>query len=1109
MTSQFVRYTLGLDIGIASVGWAVLRNGLDGEPYRIENLGVRIFDKAEVPKTGASLAAPRRNARGSRRVIRRRRHRKERIKRLIEQEGIMTQAEMTQLFQNSSFEKSVYEIRVEALDRILTREEAVRLLIHFAQRRGYQSNSKAEEAKDSESGSVKQGISENRKIMEERGYRTFGEMLLMDERFHYEHNGLKIFVPHNKPSEYKATAERSMLKKELEMIFSAQRALKSQWFSETLETAYMEIWSSQRSFDEGPGGNSPYGGNQIEKMLGTCFDGESRAPKASYSAEYFRLLEGVNHLRIESLDGGSFPLTQEQRELVVAAAKKSASLTYAQLRKMLGLTDNQYFNTVRYGSKTDKKAEKEPEKGTEKEAEKKKFGHLQFYHQLRTALDKVKTGAADTLTWEQRDEIARILTMYKADRRRNDELRKAGIPEEYIAALLPLAPTKAMHLSVTALRKLIPYLEDGMSYSNAQFEAFGGQGSASTAPKKNKLSLNDIDEITNPVVRRAVSQSIKVINAIVRQYGAPERVRIELAREIGKSFKDRGEIEKSQADNAKNNERVKAKISEYKSGHITGQDIVKFKLFEEQDGICLYSGKNLDIARLFEPGYVDIDHIIPYSVSFDDSYSNKVLVLAAENRQKGNRIPFAYFGQDISRWKKFETLVTNTVKGYRKRKNLLLKHLSEEQSNGFKQRNLQDTQYLSRVVFRLIENHLQFAETAPGKRHTQPVNGAITAQVRKRLGIEKIRENGDLHHAVDAAVIACITPGMIEKITRYAKNQERFYATAKGYVDMATGELLTRAQYEATENIRFPEPWLGFRSELEARISDHPQEEIARRKLPHYENSEEIRPIFVSRMPNHKVTGAAHLETIRSPKGGAGLTVSKTSLTELKLDKDGEIAGYYRKEDDPLLYEALKAQLKAFGGDGKKAFKEPFHKPKHNGEDGPIVKKVKVQGSATLTVPVNHGAAANGSMVRLDVFYVDGEGYYFVPVYVSDVVKPELPSRAVVAGKQTEGWKAMDEDCFMFSLYPKDLIRIRSNRDIKLKPANKNSDLQGYSVNDCLCYFVGFDISNGALSVETHDRKFVRPGLGGKTLLRIEKYQVDVLGNYFPVALPEKRMKFR
>ena len=1098
MTSQSIRYTLGLDIGIASVGWAVLRNGLDGEPFKIENLGVRIFDKAEVPKTGASLAAPRREARSSRRVVRRRRHRKERIKCLIEQEGIMTQAEISQLFQNSSFEKSVYKIRVEALDRLLTKEEAVRLLIHFTQRRGYKSNSKAEEAKDNENGVIKQASSQNRQIMKEHRYRTFGEMLLMDERFYYtQPDGSRIFIPHNKASDYKVTAERSMLADELHMIFAVQRSMGSLWFSDTFETAYMEVWSSQRSFDEGPGGKSPYGGNQIEKMLGTCFDGDLRAPKASYSAEYFRLLQDVNHLRIVSIDGVSSPLTQEQRNIVVAAAKKSGSLTYTQLRKKLELSDDQYFNALYYGDKTTI------------EAEKKKFGHLQFYHQLRTALDKVEKGAADTLTWEQRDEIARILTVYKADDRRTDELRKAGIPEKHIDALLPLSPTKAMHLSITALKKIIPYLEAGMSYSDALSKAYGNQSNASVAPKKNKLSLNDIEEITNPVVRRAVSQSIKVINAIVRQYGAPERVRIELAREMGKNFKDRDKITKSQTANSVENERIKSQISEYKSDHITGQDIVKFKLFKEQDGICLYSGKNLDIARLFEPGYVDIDHIIPYSISFDDSYNNKVLVLSSENRQKGNRIPYVYFGQDSNRWGQYETLVNNTVRSYRKRKNLLLKSLSEAQIDGFKQRNLQDTQYLSKVIFRLIEDHLQFAETAPGKKHTQPVNGAITAQVRKRLGIEKIREDGDLHHAVDAAVIACITPGMIQKITKYAQNHERFYATAKGYVDIENGELLTRAQYEALDNIRFPEPWTGFRSELEARVSDHPQETIAQLKLPHYENGEEIRPIFVSRMPNHKVTGATHEATIRSKKGCPGSTVSKTPLVKLKLDKHGEIAGYYRKEDDPLLYEALKARLKAFDGDGKKAFAEPFHKPKHNGEPGPIVNKVKIQESATLTVPVNHGVAANGSMVRLDVFYVDGEGYYFVPIYTADTVKSELPNRAVVAGKPAQDWKVMDDSCFVFSLYSKDLLRIRSNKGIKLKAANKDADLQEYSTNDCLCYFIKFGISTGALSIETHDRKFAQTSLGGKTLLSIEKYQVDVLGNYFPVTLPEKRMKFR
>lgn len=154
-------YTLGLDIGIASVGWAVLLNDENGEPYKIEDLGVRIFEAAEHPKTGASLAQPRRQARGMRRCVRRRRHRKERIKNLIDSSGLMRHEQMETLFAASGFQKDVYTLRQEGLDRTLAPDEWVRVLIHLSQRRGYRSNSKAEEAKEKENGVLKEAISAN------------------------------------------------------------------------------------------------------------------------------------------------------------------------------------------------------------------------------------------------------------------------------------------------------------------------------------------------------------------------------------------------------------------------------------------------------------------------------------------------------------------------------------------------------------------------------------------------------------------------------------------------------------------------------------------------------------------------------------------------------------------------------------------------------------------------------------------------------------------------------------------------------------------------------------------------------------------------------------
>ena len=204
------------------------------------------------------------------------------------------------------------------------------------------------------------------------------------------------------------------------------------------------------------------------------------------------------------------------------------------------------------------------------------------------------------------------------------------------------------------------------------------------------------------------------------------------------------------------------------------------------------------------------------------------------------------------------------------------------------------------------------------------VNGAVTAYMRKRWGIAKIREDGDTHHAVDAVVIGCTTDGMIQKVSRYASWHECHYMrteTGSILIDPSTGEIKQE----------FPYPWEHFRKELEARTANDPSRAVAALKLPFYmdDDAPRVHPLFVSRMPTRKVTGAAHKDTVKSAKAkDDGYAIVKRPLTALKLDKDGEIAGYYKPESDRLLYEALKKQLIAHGGDGAKAFEKPFYKPK-------------------------------------------------------------------------------------------------------------------------------------------------------------------------------------
>ena len=1080
-------YAIGLDVGITSVGWAAV--ALDGEdrPCGIIGMGSRIFDAAEQPKTGDSLAAPRREARSARRRLRRHRHRNERIRALLVSAGLVTKEQLDRLFDGQL--EDIYALRVRALDECVTREELARILLHLSQRRGFRSNRKGAATK--EDGELLTAVSANRERMRENGYRTVGELLLKDAAYR-EHK-------RNKGGNYIATVGREMVEDEARQIFAAQRSLGNDAAAEALETAYFEILLGQRSFDEGPGDGSPYAGGQIERMVGTCtFEpGETRAARACYSFEYFSLLEAINHIRILE-NGAGTALNGEQREKLISLAHRSADLNYAKIRKELGLTDSQTFNMVAYG-KADDPAEAE---------KKTRFNHLKAYHQMRSAFEKAAKGSFVTITREQRNAIGQTLSLYKTSAKIRPALADAGLTEAEIDTAETLSFSKFGHLSAKACDRIIPFLEQGMRYSEAceaagyDFKAHGGEKSRLLPP----LGEAEKADLTSPVVLRAISQTIKVVNAIIRERGgSPTFLNIELAREMARDFSERNKIKKEQDQNRARNERLLERIkTEYGKASPTGQDLVKLKLYEEQAGVCAYSLKQMSLEHLFDANYAEVDHIVPYSLSFDDSYKNKVLVLAKENRDKGNRLPLQYLSG--KRREDFIVWVNASVRDYRKRQNLLKENITPEDEARFKDRNLQDTKTASRFLLNYIADHLEFAPFAgERKKHVTAVNGSVTAYLRKRWGITKLRANGDMHHAVDAAVIACTTDGLIQKVSRYARWQENRYGGGDPsfVVDGATGEVVAE----------FPTPWPKFRQELEARLSPDPARAVLGLGLPLYMSGEiRPRPLFVSRMPRRKVTGAAHKETVKSAKAlEDGLLVVKKPLTALKLDKDGEIADYYKPESDRLLYEALRDRLRAFGGDGKKAFAEPFRKPKHDGSPGPVVNKVKLCEPTTLSVPVHGGlgAADNDSMVRIDVFHVEGDGYYFVPVYVADTLRPELPNRACVAFKPYEEWKEMEAKDFCFSLYPNDLIRVTHKKALKLALVNKESTLPEIrEVKGEFLYYISAGISVASVACRNHDNTYEIKGLGIKTLEKLEKYTVDVLGGLHRVE-HEPRMGFR
>lgn len=270
-----IRYVLGLDIGIASVGWAVLL--LDGEDNvcGIVRAGVHTFDEVTVGKEKITATANRRGYRSGRRLVRRKAHRIQRVKSLLQEMNIVSKKDMDEYY--SGAVEDVYFLRWAAIQDepvyILNNRELAQLLIYFAKHRGYKSTA-VHEQEDEDDKKVLSAISENKKYMHEHGYRTAGEMIYKDAKFRQKRCGSseenELLVARNSEGNYSNSISRDLLVEEVRIIFEKQRELGNTLATKELEDRFLSIMQSQRNYDEGPGEGSPYGGNLIEKMVGEC-----------------------------------------------------------------------------------------------------------------------------------------------------------------------------------------------------------------------------------------------------------------------------------------------------------------------------------------------------------------------------------------------------------------------------------------------------------------------------------------------------------------------------------------------------------------------------------------------------------------------------------------------------------------------------------------------------------------------------------------------------------------------------------------------------------------------------------------------------------------------
>lgn len=958
---------LGIDGGIASVGWAVVTlDHDDGEAPdgRVLAAGVRTFEAPETDKERTPKNQIRRQFRGQRRVVARRRQRMNAIRRLLAEHKLLSGADKHALHTPGL---DPWQLRAAGLDRLLTPQELAVVLGHIARHRGFRSNAKRDRGANAvgETKGMLGAIEATRQKLLDHQYRTVGEMLARDPAF-AEHK-------RNRGGAFTRSVLRDDQQDEVTILLRTQRRFGSIVASETLQASFIATAFSQKGFQSS------------EHLVGACpFEhGEKRAARFSPSFEKFRYLSRLAALRL--LTGRS-----ERRlsgEEIVRAGDgfgKSVGITFAALRKLLDLDTNTRFDGV---GRDDEKRDVVSRTGGACEG--------------TNALRKIISVAAGDMRWRELaadgaalDRIASVLTFREDVAEIRAGVAETGVEPSIVDAIMAGLDAGAFkkfkgagHISALAARNMLPGLFRGLDYAEAAAEA-GYDHSARPA--------TSVEQVGSPVARKALVEMLKQVKALQAAYGPFDRIHVELARDVGKSIEERGKIERGIEERTSEKDRLRDELRGLLAiDTVSGEDLLRYELWKEQGGKSLYSDRPIPLsAVLATDNGAQVDHILPWSRFGDDSFMNKTLCLTSENQDKGSSTPYEWFSrrQLTEPWVQFSARVELArIKG-RKKRNLLLKNAAEIEEK-FRTRNLNDTRYATRVLLDELKRRYPAPE---GEVRVFSRPGELTSKLRRAWGIERLKKapdgkrlTDDRHHALDALVVTAVSNGQLNRLTRAHQEAERL-GLARDFRGL-------------------PEPWPGFREQAEAAY----------------------RSVFVSRAEVHRARGEAHAATIKQVRevDDTDAVFERKAIEKLTL-KDLDLipvpAPYGKIADPAKLHSATVAALRAWIEAGKS--NEEAMLPRS--PKGDVIRKVRVRTTDKVAVDVRGGTADRGDMARVDVFQkANKKGvrqYFVVPVYPHEIaMESEPPMKAVTANKPMSEWPLIDSSYeFLWSLYPMSLIEL-------------------------------------------------------------------------------------
>lgn len=792
---------LGLDLGTNSIGWGIINQSTK----EIIASGVRIFPEG-VENLGQgqrelSKNATRTGYRSVRRQYFRRKIRKNRLLKTLRKNQM---APVDQAAMIDWYVLPPYELREKALSEKITLLELGRIFYHLSQRRGFQSNSRSATA--NEDGAIyktkegKVGIPDTQKLIDESEAGTLGGALSElgknrnqhEQRLRSRYTTRQMYIVEFDRIWEEQAKYHPQLSPELKTIIGGR---KRDGFDDDGILFFQRPLRSQK------------------QNVGNCtFEkNKTKCPISHPIFETFRVWQFANSIKC---NGEELHILDMQK--IVDYLLKYDKKKFLDIRKRIKKADSHFtFNFQDedriVGSEMISKLASKKIFGeswfdfTEKEQD--DIWHI-FYHFddkekfIQYAIDKwgfdeSKAREASKIYPKQgyaslsKKAINNILPFLKMGYRYDIAVAFGGIKNAFGELWNDLSTDDLQLLrdnlpDILGAGKTEGYindlkimLKDHFNMNENQFKKLYHHSTDIHVGKKiARLPVGpeadrEIMKLKNPIVIQALFELRKLINNLINRFGEFGEIKVELARDLKIPKMQRQKIRWDNQQREKNHDRIKGILSK-NNKKITHDNILKYKLWEECQKKCPFTGREISLTELYE-GDVEIEHIFPYSRSGDDSYINKMLCFADENKRKGNRTPFEYYFNEFGEtdWEKRKSRVLGIFKDSKEFPNRYKKFerfASEKLNEGFISRQLNDTRYISKEAKNYLQKICDNVYVFPGQmtaklRHHWGLNSIIET-IEGEENDEKNRED-HRHHAIDALVVACCNNSQLQQLSKW------------------------------------------------------------------------------------------------------------------------------------------------------------------------------------------------------------------------------------------------------------------------------------------------------------------------------------------------------